>query len=77
MPTQADNDRYARSQGFKNAAQMLAFYQRQRERTAAPAAPSIGNFLSQPFGDIMKQGMAWHPKVTLEYVADKMRAATQ
>lgn len=61
------NDALARSRGFKSAAQMSNFYQRQRERTA-PAQPQSGSMMQQLF--------AIHPSVLLGHVLDKWNAAT-
>ena len=77
-----DLDALARQQGFKNAAIMRAYYQRQREMMEAPNRIGQGNTggaSSSVPPDLQKKaqsGMSWHPAFLLKSLLDKWNAAT-
>ena len=62
-PTQ-DMDGLARKKGFKNAAEMSAFYQRQREQV--PTGVTAGDNRS-----LLDQALAIHPAYLLQHLLDR------
>jgi hypothetical protein len=67
QPSHSANDAYARSLGYPNAATMLAWRQRQLERTD----PNYANALNQSMTPSwLSQIAPWHPMVTLQRVID-------
>jgi hypothetical protein len=67
-PTHQSNDALARSHGFRDAATMAAYYQKQQAMRTGPApAPQGGGMLQQLF--------AIHPAMLLGHVLDKWNQA--
>lgn len=73
----------ARKMGFKDAATMNAYYQRQQEMRAAPNVIGDGNVgqasspaRPQPQPQAGGGLMSWHPAVLLKSLLDKWNAAT-
>jgi hypothetical protein len=63
------NDALARSHGFRDAATMSAYYQKQQEmRTGPPVGAAQGD-------SWLQQLFAIHPAVMLQHVADKLNQA--
>ena len=62
-PSDSQMDSAARSKGFTNAAQMSAFYQRQREQQPGSAA-------SNGHQSLLDQALAIHPAYLLGHVLD-------
>lgn len=67
---QAQNDALAQYRGFKNAQQMMDFYQRQQERTGQNGDGSSAN------ETVMQKLFSIHPSVMLQHVLDKWNQAT-
>lgn len=65
---QVDMEAAAKTKGFKNAAQMSAFYQRQREQQPA----STGNNGGQ---SLLDQALAIHPANILNHLLDRWNQA--
>lgn len=61
---QGDMEAVAKTKGFKNAAQMSAFYQRQREQTPTGVQPG-GN------QSLLDQALAIHPANILNHLLDR------
>jgi hypothetical protein len=73
----------ARKMGFKDAATMSAYYQRQQEmRSVANGTGQGSDGVASPspspaLPPKAKQGMSWHPAFLLQSLLDKWNAATQ
>lgn len=68
VPSQQQMDSTAHSKGFGNAAQMAAFYQRQREQQPGSAA-------SNGHQSLLDQALAIHPAYLLSHVLDAWNKA--
>ena len=77
-----DLDMLARKNGFKNAAQMSAYYRKQQEMRSAPnkvidgQGGQQGMSLPSSVQPAVQQGLSWHPAFLLKSILDKWNAAT-